>query len=255
LRVSLAHIGLLRWTRAARHALSPAWSATLREVIGVTASSRPLRVLETDRTDSACTWGFLRPVVVLPAAGADWPAPQRRFALLHELAHVRRFDYLTTQLANLACALHWFNPLVWFAAAQARKLQEQACDDAVLNAGGAASDYAGFLVDVARVASQRSAAFPAAVGMVERSQLHGRVSAILDASRARLPVNGLALVAAAVPLIGLMLVLATVSAVAAPTEQAGISLTSSFNAVELRNGGRVTLVHGESQSVVATRRR
>ncbi|HKY00156.1 MAG TPA: M56 family metallopeptidase, partial [Steroidobacteraceae bacterium] len=136
LRVVVAHVGLMRWARAARDQLSPAWSATLRRAMAGTELRRPLRVLETDRTDGACTWGFLRPVVLLPAAGTGWPEPQRRFALLHELAHVRRFDYLTTQVATLACVVHWYNPLAWFAAAQASKLQEQACDDVVLNDGG-----------------------------------------------------------------------------------------------------------------------
>jgi beta-lactamase regulating signal transducer with metallopeptidase domain len=252
LRILLAHVGLMRWRRAARDELSPAWSATLQGVTRETQLRRPLRVLETDRTDSACTWGFLRPVILLPAAGAGWPEPQRRFALLHELAHVRRFDYLTTQVAGLACALHWFNPLVWFAAAQAGKLQEQACDDVVLNCGGTASDYAGFLVGIAGGSNRAAPALSAAVGMVQRSQLHGRVTAILDASRARLPVSGFALLAAVVPLAGLMFFLATisaVSAVAAPAVQAGIPLAGSFREVELRNGGRVTLIYGESQSV------
>ena len=249
LRILLAHVGLVRWARAARNELSPAWSATLLDAMKGAEMRRPLRVLETDRTVSACTWGFLRPVVLLPAAGAGWPEPQRRFALLHELAHIRRFDYLTTQLASLACALHWYNPLVWFAATQASKLQEQASDDTVLNDGGAPSDYAGFLVGIAARSGRMALACPAAVGMVQRSQLHGRVTAILDASRERLPMTGLALLAAVVPLIGLMLVLASITAVAAPGMQPVIPLTESFRAVELRNGGRVTLVHGESQRV------
>jgi len=249
LRILLAHVGLIRWARAASATPSPEWSATLRRVLGEASLRRPLRVLETGRTDIACTWGFLRPVILLPAAGAQWPEAQRRFALRHELAHVRRFDYLTTQVASLACAVHWFNPLVWFAAGQARKLQELACDDVVLNAGGSASDYAGFLVSIAGGRDRAAPTLSAAVGMVQRSQLHGRVIAILDASRARLPMTGLALLVAVLPLAGLMLMLATITAVAAPGMQPVIPLTASFRAVELRNGGRVTLIHGESQRV------
>jgi hypothetical protein len=187
-------------------------------------------------------------VLLLPAAGAGWLEPQRRFALLHELAHVRRFDYLTTQISNLACALHWYNPLVWFAAIQARKLQEHACDDAVLHGGGMPSDYAQFLVSIAGDSQRMSLAFPAAVGMVRRSQLHGRVTAILDASRVRMPLSGLALLVVLAPLAGLAFLLATVSAVALPAAtQPGIPLTASFSSVELRNGGKVRLVHGPSQ--------
>jgi hypothetical protein len=209
-----------------------------------------LRVLESDHATSPCTWGVARAVVLLPASGANWPESLRRFALLHELAHVRRFDYLTTQISNLACAVHWYNPLVWLAAAQARKLQEQACDDAVLNAGGRPSEYAQFLVGIAGGSRRLSLASAAAVGMVQHSQLHGRVIAILDASRARLPLGGLALLFAIAPLACLMLAIATVSAVASPVAtKPVVALAASFDAVELRNGGTVTLIHGDSPRV------
>ena len=249
LRNALAHVGLRRWARKARPGLSLAWEATLRRVGSDAGFGRHLRVLESDHATSPCTWGLVRPVVLLPTAGADWPEPQRRFTLLHELAHVRRLDYLTTQIASLACAVHWYNPLVWLAAVQARKLQEQACDDVVLNAGETPSDYAQFLVGIAG-ARRLSLEIPAAVGIVQRSQLHGRVTAILDATRARVPLSRVALLIALAPLAGLMIVLAAVSAVASPvTLEPGRPLAVSFSAVELRNGGTVNLIHGPSQRV------
>jgi beta-lactamase regulating signal transducer with metallopeptidase domain len=250
LRNALAHGALIRWLRHARPRLSPAWSETLRRVASEAAICRPVRVLESVHAPSPCTFGFLRPVVLLPAAGAGWPEPQRRFTLLHELAHVRRMDWLTTQIAGLACAVHWYNPLVWFAAVQARKLQERACDDVVLNAGGTPSDYAQFLVSIAGGSRSPLLEFPAAVGMVQRSQLHGRVIAILDASRMRLPLGRLAANVALAPLAGLAFFLATLSVGAEPAaRQPGVPLTASFSSVELRNGGTVNLIHGASQRV------
>lgn len=249
LRNALAHVGLRRWAHKARPGLSLAWEATLRRVGSDAGFGRHLRVLESDHATSPCTWGLVAPVVLLPTAGADWPEPQRRFALLHELAHVRRLDYLTMQIASLACAVHWYNPLVWLAAVQARKLQEQACDDVVLNAGETPSDYAQFLVGIAG-ARRLSLEIPAAVGMVLRSQLHGRVTAILDATRARGPLSRVALLIALAPLAGLVILLAAVSAVASPvTLERGRPLTVSFSALELRNGGTVNLIHGPSQRV------
>lgn len=246
---AFAHIGLRRWSRRARTELAPAWEATLRRAGHDAGFGRRLRVLESGHVTSPCTWGLVRPVILLPAEGAEWSEPQRRFALLHELAHVRRLDYLTTQIASLACAVHWYNPLVWVAAAQARRLQEQACDDVVLNAGEAPSDYAQFLVGIAR-AGRMSLAMPAAVGMARRSHLHGRVTAILDATRARVPLSRVALLAALAPLACLMFVLAAVSAVAAPiTLELGRPLAVSFTSVELRNGGKVYLIRGDSQRV------
>jgi hypothetical protein len=86
--------------------------------------------------------------------------------------------------------------------------------------------------------------------MVPRSQLHGRVTAILDSTRARVPVSRLAFLIALASLAGLMLVLAAASAVDSPVKlEPGRPLAVSFSAIELRNGGTVNLVHGSSQHV------
>ena len=60
--------------------------------------------------------------------------------LLHELAHLRRRDPLWQLVAHCGLALHWFNPLAWFAVRRLRIEQERACDDFVLRAGIRASE-------------------------------------------------------------------------------------------------------------------
>ena len=137
------------------------------------------------------TWGILRPVVVLPAAADSWPAERLRIALLHELAHVKRGDCLTHMLAQVACACYWMNPLAWLAAGRARAERERACDDLVLAFGTDGADYADELLEIAR--SSRPGLFSttaasASLAMARRSQLEGRLMAILDPS---VPRNGL----------------------------------------------------------------
>lgn len=128
-------------------------------------------------------WGLWRPTILLPAAAGEWPEELRRSILLHELAHLKRHDWALQILARLACAMHWFNPLVWWAARQSRQESERACDDQVLGAGAAAPDYAAHLLAVAR--SLRGAGQPswAAVGMGQGSDLESRVTALLDPRR------------------------------------------------------------------------
>jgi beta-lactamase regulating signal transducer with metallopeptidase domain len=135
-------------------------------------------------------WGVLRSAVLMPAEADAWPETRLRVVLLHELAHVRRRDCLTHALAQIACAVHWFNPLVWIAARRARVERERACDDLVLAAGTRGSDYANHLLEIAR--ALRAGRFPAilagaTLAMAHRSQLEGRLMAILDTTVRRSP--------------------------------------------------------------------
>ena len=119
-------------------------------------------------------WGILRPAVLMPRDADSWPHERLRIVLLHELAHVKRRDCLTHALAQISCALYWFNPLVWMAARHLRTERERACDDLVLAAGTRGPDYAEQLLDIARVT--RAGRFPgilagASLAMAQRSEL------------------------------------------------------------------------------------
>ena len=96
--------------------------------------------------------------------------------------HIRRGDRRTQAIAQLACAIYWFNPLVWYAAAALARERERACDDEVLRLGAKPSAYASLLLDLART---QSAWTPAtALSMARPSAIEGRLLAILgDASR------------------------------------------------------------------------
>jgi HEAT repeat protein/beta-lactamase regulating signal transducer with metallopeptidase domain len=155
-------------------------------------------------------WGVVLPSVMMPADADSWPPERLRIVLLHELAHVKRRDCLTHLLAQLACAIHWFNPLAWMAARHVRTERERACDDLVLAAGTRGADYADQLLEIARV--MRDTRFPgvlagASLAMAHRTQLEGRLIAILDPkvprtgpSRLRAAAAVLICVAAVVPL-------------------------------------------------------
>src|SRR5262249_59448889 len=78
-----------------------------------------------------------------------WSMECRWIVMAHELTHVKRRDCLMQALAQLVCAVYWFNPLVWFAAWRLRVERELACDDHVLEAGAKASGYASPLGELA----------------------------------------------------------------------------------------------------------
>ncbi len=204
----LTEAGMLRWMRRTRPAEGSPWLATLATLPRNYRVARPLRVLESTRVSTPCTWGAIRPVLLLPASGADWSEEERRYALLHELAHVRRFDYVTGLIARLACALHWYNPLVWVAARQLHLLQEQACDDAVLRGGETPSRYARLLVDLAGQLPIRAPLPGFALNMAQ-TFLRRRVVAILDSQRMRPSLQAYEAMTICLSLCGLALLLAT----------------------------------------------
>lgn len=138
------------------------------------------RLIRTRWSEMPMTWGIIRPVVLLPVDCDEWPAERRDVVLRHELAHVARRDVLTLALAQVACAVHWFNPLSWVALHQLRAEAERCCDDWVLSTGTRASTYAGHLLEMVRVIGR--ARVPAAVvlPMAQRSTFEGRLLAILE---------------------------------------------------------------------------
>lgn len=141
-----------------------------------------VRLLRSERTLMPIVCGVLRPVVLLPASADEWSEERRRMVLLHELTHVTRRDCLTQMLAQTACAFYWFNPFVWHAARRLRVEREQACDDYVLSIGTKPSDYAHHLLEIARYLQEHPVFqwSQTTVAMARRSQLEGRLLAILS---------------------------------------------------------------------------
>ncbi|MDX1547456.1 MAG: M56 family metallopeptidase [Rhodothermales bacterium] len=163
-------------------------SRALRRDLGI---RRPVRLLRSARTAMPMTWGLFRPVVLLPMNARTWTDDRRRCVLLHELAHIKRWDCLTQTFAQLACAVNWFNPLVWIGARQMREEREMACDDYVLDDGVRPSIYATHLLAVARTTSATLVAPLGTLEMARPSQLEGRVVSILDRTRRRAPMHRL----------------------------------------------------------------
>ncbi|MBI5385891.1 MAG: M56 family metallopeptidase [Verrucomicrobia bacterium] len=159
------------------------WTTLLQELCRELNIRRPVRLAQSEDPLIPMTWGWLRPVVLLPSGAEEWPQERRRIVLLHELAHVRRWDCFTQTIATIVCALYWFNPVVWLAARRMSVERERACDDLVLHGGCKPSDYASHLVEIAR--TFRRVPQAAAIAMARSPQLHQRIAAIVDGSRTR----------------------------------------------------------------------
>ena len=182
--VVLGMISLWRLRRRSTPLADASWLALvdgLRRQLGI---GQPVNLLVSDSRTMPMTWGVHRARLLLPDDAAAWTPELARAVLLHELAHVKRHDCLTQLVAQLACALFWFNPLVWLARQGMQNEREQACDDLVLASGASAAAYAEQLLYVAGGMSLPRLA-GGAIAMARPSKLKVRLTAILDTTRSR----------------------------------------------------------------------
>src|SRR5262249_12640038 len=178
---------LAKLMRRATPVRNPAWASLSSAVAQALGVRRPIILLESNETDIPLACGALHPAVILPADYTEWSTVRCNTILRHEIAHIKRLDTLTQFVAQSATVLSWFHPLVWVMARAMRAERERACDDQVLAAGTKASDYAHELLDI--VSSLRRPELAAALAMARRSQLEGRVLAVLNPSLRRGPVS------------------------------------------------------------------
>lgn len=193
------------------------------------------------------TCGLVKPVILLPETAVDWPIERRDVVLLHEAAHVVRRDALARFIAQLGCALHWFNPLAWIAAARMVTEQEHACDDWVIERGVLPSSYAEHLLEIARYLHGHSLWRPAALAMANCSELHIRLRAILAAGLRRSPLTR------AEAVIAISVVAAIVAPLAAIRAQGGGSVSGVLSDGTGVVPNAVVTLRGAGNSIYATR--
>ncbi len=185
-RLGAEHLLMQRLARHATQVTDPEWTRLLRECANRMGVRRRVRLLRSREQAMPMAFGIRRAAILIPAVADTWSEDTRRAVLLHELAHVARYDCLTQSMAAVACALYWIHPGVWRVARRLRVERELACDDRVLTIGTHARDYAGHLLELAyALGGGRAPAL--AVTMARPQQLEGRMLAVLDAARNRTP--------------------------------------------------------------------
>ncbi len=157
---------------------------TVEREIGL---SRDVRVILSNAVHVPCTWGVRRPVVLLPAAAAEWEPDLQRAVLHHELAHVARGDYAGLLWLELVRALYWPNPFAWLLHRTGRHEQERACDDAAVRAGIPPAEYARHLVVIGRQVLETPGSPIAALPMVRTSSFRERIASVMEPGTDRRP--------------------------------------------------------------------
>ena len=110
--------------------LSSAWQQRLEALCRTAAVRRVVRAGETAAVSIPLVVGWLRPVILLPLGVlAQLPAGQVEAVLLHELAHIRRHDFLVNLLQSIVETLFFYHPAVRSISRRIREERERICDD------------------------------------------------------------------------------------------------------------------------------
>jgi GWxTD domain-containing protein len=197
--------------RLRRHGVCAApseWQERLRALAAQLKLSRSVMLLESCRTEMPVVVGVLRPAILAPLGLlTGLPAGQVEAILLHELAHVRRFDYAVNLAQTLIEGLLFYHPAVWWISRVVRTERENCCDDAVMALRPDARVYTAAL---ARLETNRSSAAEAALAAGGGS-IVTRIRRLLEPPAPRHP--------AAAPVLGMLLTIVTLAGLAAWAQQ------------------------------------
>jgi GWxTD domain-containing protein len=139
--------------------------------------SRPVTLLESCLAEVPVVIGYVRPAILMPVGLlAGLPAGQVESILLHELAHIRRYDYLVNLLQAAVEGFLFYHPAAWWISGLIRAERENCCDDLVVAANGDAHEYAAALAALEESRWSARQAAPAATG----GNLMQRIRRLLD---------------------------------------------------------------------------
>ncbi|MBV8846331.1 MAG: TIGR03435 family protein [Bryobacterales bacterium] len=194
--------------------------------------SAPVRLCTSSIVRVPTAIGWLRPYILLPVTAiTGLNEVQIRAILAHELAHIRRHDYLLNLLQTAIETVFFYNPAVWWVGKQMRLEREHCCDDIAVEVCGNALQYASALAEMEEIRDRIPEPALAASG----GELLGRIRRLLGHRDCTSPSFGI--MAAAVLVLSIAAVTGVVSLVAAPQAAA----RPSFEVASVKPVDRATM--------------
>jgi beta-lactamase regulating signal transducer with metallopeptidase domain len=130
------------------------WQEKLSMLAGQLRVSRPVRLCESVLVEVPTVIGWMHPVILVPVSALTGLSAEQLEALLaHELAHIRRYDYLINLMQTAVETLLFYHPAVWWVSRQIRQEREHCCDDLAVAACGSVLVYARALAELEQLRS------------------------------------------------------------------------------------------------------
>jgi GWxTD domain-containing protein len=168
-RHSMSCIAVRRFRRRGVCCASNAWQGEVETLTARLRISRPVRLLESCLAESPTVIGHFRPLILMPVGMLAGLSPsQIESILLHELAHIRRHDYLINTLQRYVEGLFFYHPAAWWISAVIRTEREHCCDDLAVSILGDPHEYAGALAALEQSRGSQAAVAATGGSLVKR---------------------------------------------------------------------------------------
>lgn len=196
-RTALGLLWIARLQRGSRSAAQTEWQARLDALAARFGLARDVRLHLVERLHSPVSVGWWKPVVLLPASLVTrMPRELIEALLAHELAHIKRHDYLINVLQSVVEALLFFHPVVWWLSRQARLERELVADRIAAQALESPHRLAVALAQLSELGAKRTPSFHLAQA-AQGGHLMSRIQQLLKPQQARagrvvLPLLGIA---------------------------------------------------------------
>lgn len=188
-------LGILALAIQTRHA-RPCEDPEILQLVDVLSCemgiARRVAVVTSRDLASPQMWGMVNPVIMLPVNASTWTSERKISVLLHELGHVARYDWATTIIVKICCALFWFLPPVWWLAERLFHYAEIACDDFIYRLrthyqwrSKKEVAYAENLLAMAQAEKKPIDNIDPVLSMAGHSPIFYRIEAVLDHQRQR----------------------------------------------------------------------
>ena len=143
--------------------------------------SKSIQLMESAMVKTPMVIGHLKPVILLPVGVlTGLPSAQIEMILAHELAHIRRHDYLINILQKLVELLFFYHPAVWWLSAMVRTEREHCCDDVAVGVGGDSLTFAKALASIQEISTSHPVVAMTFVG--NKKSVLARVNRLLKGS-------------------------------------------------------------------------